>query len=94
MQLPKRLTLIQTQDQWASILNPLLGRPTNNGSLLTNIELKSGTNVINHLLGQTQQGWIITDINAAVTVYRSAPFNDKTLTLTASGPATVSIEVF
>lgn len=92
--LPQQLPISQMQTRWASQLNPLLSRPANNSSLLTDIELNTGVNVINHLLGKKMQGWIIIDIDAAITYYRSAPMNDLTLTLTCSGPATVSIEVF
>jgi hypothetical protein len=93
-QLPQRLTLIQTQQRWAAILNPVIGNPMTNPGLLTGISVVTGQNVINHLLGQIQQGWIITDIDSNITLYRSAAFNDKTLTLTASGPATISLAVF
>lgn len=86
------LSMMQTQ--WASQLNPVLANPTTNLSVLSNIVLKSGNNVINHKLGQTQQGWILTDIQGAATIYRSAPFNDLTLTLNSSAPVTVSIGVF
>ena len=48
----------------------------------------------NHGLQQTMQGWMITDINAAATVYRSQPLNDKTLTLTSSAACTVDLVVF
>lgn len=80
--------------KWSSELNPLLANPVNSVLILPNVALVSGVNVINHRLGRTQQGWFITDINAAVTVYRSAAFNELTLTLTSSGAATVSIGVF
>ena len=93
-QLAQRLTLTQMQQQWAAELNPVIANPTTNPGLLTNITLKTGVNVINHLLGRMQQGWTLTDVNAAITVYRSAPFNALTLTLTASAPAVVNIEVF
>jgi hypothetical protein len=82
------------QSQWTGQLNPVLANPTTNLSLLQNVAIKTGVNTINHLLGQTQQGWIVTDINAAVTLYRSQPFNDKTLTLVSSGPATISLAVY
>ena len=94
MQLPKGTTLSQLQTQWAAILNPLLGRPTNNVSLLKGVVLASGDNVINTLQGQKTQGWFITDIDAAVQIYRSAPFNALTLTLNSSGPATIDLAVF
>lgn len=94
MQLPKRLTLVQMQDQWASIINPLMARPANQSIILEPTTLVTGVNVINHLLGRNLQGWVIVDIDAAVTLYRSAPLNNLTLTLMASGPATVTLEVF
>jgi hypothetical protein len=89
------LDLSLMQKTWSAQLNPVLSNPTTNPGLLTAV-LTTGTNVINHKLGQKMQGWKITDIDAAITVYRpdSAPFNDKTLTLVASGMATISLEVF
>ncbi len=86
--------LSQLQTQWASILNVLLGNPSLQNVLLKDVRLVSGANVINHRLGRTPQGWRIADIGGAITIYRSAAFNDKTLTLTASGGVTVTLEVF
>lgn len=88
----RSLSLLQTA--WAALINPLLSRPQLQGIVLKDIPLIAGVNVINHHLGRKMQGWTQTDINAAITLYRSAPYNDLTLTLTASAPATVSLEVF
>lgn len=88
----KNLMLMQTG--WASSLNPVIGNPISSGLISSPFVLKTGVNVINHLLGRTQQGWIVIDQNAAVTLFRSQPFNDKTLTLTSSGAATVTLYVF
>lgn len=82
------------QNKWASILNPVLTNPTTNPSMLKKVSLKTGANTFNHLLGQVQQGWIVSDINAAATLYRSQPFNDKTLTLTSSADCVVTLLVF
>lgn len=90
--LGQTINLLQTQ--WRSILNPLLGNLLNNVSNLENISLINGVTVINHKLGQIQQGWFITDINGAAQIYRSATFNDKTLTLTSSAAVVVNIGVF
>lgn len=79
---------------WANVLNPFLANLLNNVSILKNINLSTGVNVINHGLGRQMNGWFLVDIQAAQTVYRSAPFNSSTLTLTASGPVTCSIGVF
>lgn len=92
--LPQGLDLPSTQNRWASILTPWLKNPMSSGVYLKNLSLVSGSNVINHKLGKTPQGWIVIDIQAAETLYRSAAFNDLTLTLTASGDVTASLYVF
>lgn len=82
----------RTLTRWKSLLDPVIAasQPT----ILEGIHLTNGVTVINHKLAQIQQGWIITDITGAATIYRSAPFNDKTLTLTSNAAVTVNIEVF
>ncbi len=82
------------QNSWASSLNPVLSNPIVNGFVLPNLVLVTGANTINHRLGRMMQGWIVTDQNGAATVYRSAPLNNLTLTLTASAGITVSLYVF
>ncbi len=88
----KDLNLLETK--WMSILNPLLATTLVNGLFLPNVSLINGSTVINHKLGRMQLGWILTDINAGAAVYRSAPFNDKTLTLTSGAICMVSLWVF
>lgn len=92
--LPQQLTLPMMQTVWASALNPLLTNPMNDGVFLPNVSVVSGVNVINHLLQRKMQGWVVTDIDAAVTYFRSAAFNNLTLSLTFSGPAVVTLYVF
>lgn len=82
------------QNKWMSELNPVLQNPMTNPSLIKSITLVTGDNVINHKLGRLQQGWIITDVNAAVSIYRSQPLNDLTLTLNSSGAAIINIAVY
>lgn len=98
MQLPQfqsdSTNMNQMQQKWASILNPVIANPITNPVILNGVSLKTGSNVINTTLGQKTQGWFITDINAAVTVYRSAPFNDLTLTLTSSGAAICNLVIY
>lgn len=86
------MQLIQTK--WSSILNPLLAKPISSAGQLKGINLINGVTVVNHLLGRTMQGWIITDSDAASTIYRSQPFNNLTLTLTSNAACTVDIMVF
>lgn len=94
MQLPLKLPLDLMQTKWKAILDPLIENPLNGLSILANVQLNNGTTVINHKLDRTMQGWFLVDIQGAATVYRSAAFNDLTLTLTSSAPVTVSIGVF
>ncbi len=92
--LPQKLNWNQAETKWAGTLNPIINSPLTNPLILKGISIKAGDNVINHLLGATQQGWIISDIDSPVTLYRSAAFNNKTLTLTSSGSATINLVVF
>ena len=56
--------------------------------------LAVGVNKISHKLGRSPQGWTVTDINAAATVYRSATFDAFTLQLTSSAICTITLWVF
>lgn len=87
-------TFQMMQNQWGAKINPLLANPSLQNLILKDIVLASGSNVINHKLGRKMQGWRIVDRDSAATVYRSAPLNDLTLTLTASAAVTISLEVF
>ena len=82
------------QSAWTGVLNPFLRQPQLNGLLLTDVELGVGNTVINHRLGREPQGWIITDINGAAQVYRSAAFNSLTLTLNSDAAVTISLYVY
>lgn len=93
-QLSSSLTFDQLQSKWSAQLNPILANPATNPNILPVIALKTGVNVINHGLGRIQQGWLQFDVDAAITVYRSQPFNTTTLTLIASGPANIILGVF
>lgn len=94
MQLSTNLTFPLMITRWASVLNPVLANPLTNPAVLTNVLLSVGSNQIAHKLGRVQQGWIITDVNGAATIYRNKAFNDTYLYLSSSGAVTVSIEVF
>lgn len=87
-------SLSQLQTTWKSQLDPILADAILQGLQLSNIAIKTGVNVINHMLQRNQQGWFITDIDAASTLYRSQAFNSLTLTLTSSAPCNVSLWVY
>jgi hypothetical protein len=83
--------------QWSQQLNPLLANPLSNASLLSNISLQSGKNVINHKLGQPLQGYIVVLNSANATFYDNQSVNpapQTTLIIIASAPTTVSLLVF
>lgn len=88
----KDLNLMQTN--WASVINPVIDNPINQANILKNIVLINGVTVVNHLLGRMMQGWFVTDINGSATIYRSAPMNAQTLTLTSSAAVTINLGVF
>lgn len=94
MQLPILTDQSRMTTRWKSLLDPVLKNPLNSVRFLPNVELKTGVNRINHLLQQLQQGWFLTDIQGAAQIYRSAPFNATTLTLTSDADVTVSIGVY
>ena len=79
---------------WASSLNPLLANPFNSVQIISKFSLVAGINIINHMLGRTLLGWFITDIDGIASIYRSAPFNALTLTLTVSAPVVVNLGVY
>ena len=82
------------QKQWTSQLNPLLAVSITQGSLLTEVKLINGATTFNHYLGKQMSGWFIADQNALASIYRSAPLNSQTLTLTSNAVVTVSLWIF
>lgn len=94
MALSPKLEWSLANPKWAAELNVFLANPVNAISILSNISLIMGDNVINHGLQQKQQGWVITDQQGVASIYRSQPFNSINLTLTSSAAVTVSIGVF
>lgn len=94
MQLPLKLPADQMQSRWKSILDPLLANPISAVNFLSDISLNNGVTVIDHKLGRQMQGWFLTDVQGAATIYRSAPLNNLTLTLTSNAAIIASIGVF
>lgn len=91
----QNLTLIQ--NKWSSILNPVLSNPGLNSSILSNVQLTTGTNTINHLLGRKLQGWRLVRIRGPVSVYDdqdSNVQNNLTLILISNASCSVDLEVF
>jgi hypothetical protein len=80
---------------WAQTLNPVINNPLLQGQLISNLSLSSSNSqTFNHGLGRNMKGWFIVDINSEANIWRTAPFNASTLTLTANAETTFSIWVF
>ncbi len=79
---------------WAQTLNPIIASPLSGAIILNGIHLINGSTIIAHGLGRPLQGWFITDINGAATIYRSGAINASTLTLTSNAAVVVNIGVF
>lgn len=96
------LPIVQDQSQsvmllqrnWKSKLDPIFSSPFVNGRMLTNISLNQGSTQIPHGLQGVQRGWLLTDIQGAASIYRSAPFDNTNLALTSDKAVTVSLWVF
>ncbi len=91
----EQLTMLQTR--WASILGPLLANPSLNSAVLKQVQLSTGSNVINHMLGRKLQGWKLVRQRGAANVYDTQDTNSMpqlTLQLESSAPVSVDIEVF
>lgn len=87
-------TMQLVQTKWKSEIDPVLNNPLTNPVILKDVSLINGVTVVNHRLGRTMQGWIVSDLNAAAQIYRSQPFNNLTITLTSSAACVVNLVVF
>lgn len=94
--LPQKLTLPQLENQWASIINPVLANLLVQGQLLPNQALIDGSNAINHKLGRTPQGWFLVSPQGPTSVYQASyqihPMT--TLTLISNSAVITGIWVF
>ena len=89
--------MVMMQTKWASVINPVLGIPLNQGLLLQDVSLVSGSNTINHRLGRKLVGWIVTRLRSSATIYDTQDTNQRpslTLELVASAPVVADIFVF
>lgn len=95
MQLSPKLPWELAQTKWAATINPILAIPMLHGNQIDDIVLAANMPLaINHLLQALPQGWFLVDNTANAVVWRSAPLNNLTITLTASADTTISIWVY
>lgn len=94
-QLPRGLPWGQANAQWPATLNPVIANPLVNGQQINLIVLTANTpRDVSHSLGQLPKGWIVVNQDAAASVFKSQPFNAKTITLEANANVTVSIWIY
>lgn len=87
------LSLMQTA--WASQLNPVLAAPFLQGILLKNVTLVAGDNTVNHKLGRKLQGWVLSRVRAAATIYDKQDSNQMpALTLVLNTDADVVVDLY
>lgn len=87
----------QMQTKWAAQLNPVVANPLVLGHQLTNVQLLTGANVVNHGLGRTLQGWLLVRQRSLASVYDtqdSNPMPQLTLQLTSSADMLADIWVY
>jgi hypothetical protein len=94
MALPTNLPWERAAYQWATALNPVVQQPLVNSSQIDGVNLIAGETKFSHKLGRTPQGWMVVDKTGYADIFRSAPFNPLTLTLTSSFAVTVSVLVY
>lgn len=89
------LSLLQTS--WSEQLNPLIRNAANKSSILQQVQLSVGDNIVNHKLGRKLQGWSLIRKRGAAEVYDKQDTNrmqDLTLVLNSTASVIVDIEVF
>lgn len=88
----------QYQSNVSSAMNPILNNPLSYGSILQDLTLSVGTNVVNHKLGRSLQGWFPVRYQGSwAQIYDEQNTNatpQTTLILVSSAEVTVNLYVF
>lgn len=85
------------QDNIAKVTNPIASNALVNGYVLHQVVLVTGSNSIEHKLGRNLQGWFITRLRGAASIYDAQdanPLPASFLLLQSSADVTVDIYVF
>ena len=91
----KDFSLMQTS--WSAKLNPILANLIMDGIFLKNIQLTTGSNIINHRLGRKLQGWFISRQRSNAGIYDNQDNNSnqvQTLILITDANVEVDLYVF
>lgn len=95
--LPRKLSWEMAQTTWAQALDPIIANPMTNPSILKNVSLVAGTNVIDHKLGRRLQGWNSVRVRSAASIFDQQDSNQTpqlTLILVSSADVVVDLMVF
>lgn len=87
----------QLQQNVKQVVDPLTNNPVLLGIILEQVQLVTGSNTINHLLGRKLQGWIIVRQRGPAQIYDGQDSNltpNLTLILNSSADVSVNIYVF
>lgn len=84
----------QIQENIKQAMQPIVTNPMSGGAFLKPQHLIAGTTTIPHGLGRMQQGWIVSDVDAAAKIYRAEAFNSDNLVLVSDAAVTVVLYVF
>lgn len=91
------MTFQQMQNQWGSILDPVVAHPLLGGYILNGVTLQAGANPINHKLGKPLTGWYIVRLRGPASIYDTQDTNSTpavTLDLVSSALVNCDIYVF
>lgn len=87
--------ITQLSTKWKAILDPVIANPLTQGQQISSISLAANVpTTVYHSLGQAPQGWFPVDNQASANVWRTQPFNNKTITLEASADTVISIWIY
>lgn len=87
--------LLRMQDNVGSLLNTVAAVPILQAVHLVDVDLGPTAVNVDHGLGRPWTAWLVTDRDAAATVWRSASASpERFLTLTASASVTVALMVW
>lgn len=89
--------LNQIQDNTAAVVNPIVANPILNGILITEVELTTGNNVINHKLGRPLEGWILVRQRSQADIWDDQDDNatpQYTLDLVTDADTSVDLYIF
>lgn len=83
------------QDNTKKAVSSVASNPIVQGSILSNVSLKSGDNTVDHKLGKKLTGWFIVRIRGAATIYDKQDSNAQaSQTLVLNSSAAVSVDIF